>query len=327
MTADTLTAVGTVADTLAGVGAVAGALALDAAVGEPPRRLHPVAWFGRAVGPFDADWSRPDVVGACVSAVLPAAAAIVVGTAVLAAGRAGLAAAVAVASLGLFVSTSLRRLIERVSDVLASSERDPERARERLRALAGRDAADLTPGQIRSAAVESLAENLADGLVAPLSGFAVLAAAAFLAGTGPVVALAAGTAGAAWVKAVNTLDSMLGYRGKPVGRIPARVDDAVMWLPARASALLLAAVARSPAALRTARPWTGGVSSPNSGWPMGTLAASLGCRLEKPGAYVLNPAASLPDVETGQVAVRQVVVAGLLAYALTGAAVGVAAWS
>ncbi len=315
------------ADTLAAVGTVAGALALDAAVGEPPRRVHPVAWFGRAVAPFDAEWSRPDLVGASVAVVLPTVAAGFVALAVLAAGRAGLAAAVAVAALWLFVSTSLRRLLARVSEVVAASEEDPDRARERLPALVGRDAADLTPGQMRSAAIESLAENLADGLVAPLGAFAALAAAAFLAGTGPVPALAAGAAGAAWVKAVNTLDSMLGYRAKPVGRVPARLDDAVMWLPARASALLVAAVARSPGALRAAGAWTDEVPSPNSGWPMGTLAAALGCRLEKPGAYVLNPAAGLPDAGLARAAIRQVAVAGLLAYAVAGATVGVAAWS
>jgi adenosylcobinamide-phosphate synthase len=315
------------ADTLAAVGAVAGALALDIAIGEPPRRLHPVAWFGRAVGPFDAEWAHPDAVGACVAVFFPATAAVAVGAAVLVAGRAGLAAAVVVATLVLFISTSLRRLLARVSGVVAASETDLDRAREGLRALAGREAADLTPGQVRSAAVESLAENLADGLVAPLSGFAALAVAAFLTGVGPVPALAVGTAGASWVKAVNTLDSMLGYREKPVGRVPARLDDAVMWLPARASALLLAVVARSPGAIPAAGAWTDDVPSPNSGWPMGTVAAALDCRLEKPGAYVLHPAASLPDVDTSRVAVRQVAVAGLLAYAVAGAAVGVAAWS
>jgi adenosylcobinamide-phosphate synthase len=307
--------------------AVAGALALDAALGEPPERLHPVAWFGRAVGPFDTGWRRPDAAGACAACILPAVAALVLAALVLAAGRAAPPAAVAVAAAGLFVSTSFRRLLERASEVIALTERDPGSARDRLRTLAGRDAAGLSPGQVQSAAVESLAENLADGLVAPLSGFALLAAAAGLAGTGPVVALAVGTGGAAWVKAVNTLDSMLGYRGKPVGRVPARLDDAVMWLPARASAVLLATVVRSPGALRAAWLEVEGVPSPNSGWPMATLAAALDVRLEKPGAYVLNADAPLPDAGAARAAVRQVAVAGVLAYVLAGTAVGVAAWS
>jgi adenosylcobinamide-phosphate synthase len=312
----------------AGALAVVGGLVLDVTVGEPPRRLHPVAWFGRAVGPFDADWTHPHIVGVCVAVVFPVTAAAAVTGLVVAAGAVTPVAAVAVGAVGLFVSTSLRRLLRRAAEVATLSERDLERARGRLRALAGRNAGGLTPGQVRSAAVESLGENLADGLVAPLAGFAALALASTLAGGGPTVAVAAGAGGAAWVKAVNTLDSTLGYPHKPVGRAPARLDDAVMWAPARASALLLAATARSPGTLRAAAAWTGGVPSPNSGWPMGALAAGLDVRLEKPGSYVLNPDAALPDARRARAAVRRVALAGLLAYALVGASLGgVAAWS
>jgi adenosylcobinamide-phosphate synthase len=307
--------------------AVVGALALDTAVGEPPDRLHPVVWFGRTVGFVDAGWGRPRLAGVFVAAGLPAVAALAVGALVFAAGAVHALASVALAAAGLFVSTSLRRLLERVGEVVALSESDPGAARERLRALAGRDAAELAPGEMRSAAVESLAENLADGLVAPLGGFAVVAVAATASGAKPVVVLAAGAGGGAWVKAVNTLDSMLGYRDRPVGWASARLDDAVMWLPARASAALLAAVARSPGALGAATAWRSTVPSPNSGWPMGVLAAALGIRLEKPGVYVLNPEAPLPDVGTARVAVRRVAVAGILAYALAGAGLGVVAWS
>jgi adenosylcobinamide-phosphate synthase len=118
------------------------------------------------------------------------------------------------------------------------------------------------------------------------------------------------------VKAVNTLDSMLGYHSKPVGRVPARLDDAAMWLPARAGALLLALAARRPTAALAARRWLDRVPSPNSGWPMGTLAAAGEVRLEKPGAYVLNPDADLPSTATARAGVRTTVVAGLAAYAL-----------
>jgi adenosylcobinamide-phosphate synthase len=302
---------------------VAGALALDLAVGEAPTRLHPVAWFGRVVGRVDSDWQRPETVGALAALCLPVAAAAVVAACVLGAALVSPAAAGVVGALALFVSTSLRRLLTRGREVVALSDGDVERAREQLRALAGRDATALSPGEIRSAAVESLAENLADGLVAPLAGYAALAALAGLAGVGPVGAVAAGCAGAAWVKAVNTLDSMLGYPSKPVGRPPARLDDAVMYLPARLTAGLLALVSRAPRALVRARHWQRAVASPNSGWPMGTLAAILDVRLAKPGAYVLNEDRSLPDADAAGVAVRKVALTGLLAYALA----GVVAWS
>jgi adenosylcobinamide-phosphate synthase len=97
------------------------------------------------------------------------------------------------------------------------------------------------------------------------------------------------------VKAVNTLDSMLGYPENPHGSASARLDDAVMWLPARLTAILLAIAAGRPRALAGARDWLADVPSPNSGWPMGALAAAVDLRLEKPGAYVLNPAAIPPS--------------------------------
>ncbi|WP_123537832.1 adenosylcobinamide-phosphate synthase CbiB [Halosimplex salinum] len=309
--------------------AVGVAFALDAALGEPPTRLHPVAWFGRLVAPFDREWSRPRLVGALAALGLPLVAALALGGLVAAVGAWRPVAGAAVGALALFATTSLRRLLAVARDVTAASETDLDGARERLRALAGRDASDLSAGQVRSAVVESVAENLADGLVAPLGAFAVLAVAVeglgatFVTATDPsVAALAVGAAGAVWVKAVNTMDSMLGYRSKPVGWAPARLDDAVMWLPARASAVLIAAACLAPRSLGSARRWSPEVPSPNSGWPMGTVAAALDVRLVKPGVYDLDPGAALPTASDAERAVRRVGLAGALAY--LGA--GVATW-
>jgi len=84
-------------------------------------------------------------------------------------------------------------------------------------------------------------------------------------------------------------------------------------------ALLLVAVAARPDALSAATAWLPAVASPNAGWPMGTLAAALDVRLEKPGAYVLNPTAPLPTVADTRRATRLVAVAGVLAYLLAAA--------
>ncbi|MEF8887585.1 MAG: CobD/CbiB family cobalamin biosynthesis protein [Haloarculaceae archaeon] len=301
--------------------AVGGALVLDGVVGEPPDRLHPVAWFGRTVP--DREFRRPVLAGGVLALVWPLVAALAVGGAVGFAGLVDPLAAAAAGALALFVTTSLRRLLATVRRVAALTESDPERARTELRALAGRDAADLSPGEVRSAALESLAENLADGLVAPLLWYAACTVAVGLAGGGAVAALAVGCGAAAWVKGVNTLDSMLGYRGRPVGRAPARLDDAVMWVPARASALLLALATGRPGALVRARSWLPAVPSPNSGWPMGTLAAALNVRLEKSGVYTLNPAGEFPDAAATRTALARTGAAGLLAYGLA----AVVAWS
>lgn len=295
-----------------------GSLALDAAFGEPPQRLHPVAWFGQVVGAVDRPWQRPAVVGVVAAAALPVAAGALVAGIVFGTGQLDPLAGAVVGVLALFVSTSLRRLLDRVCSVVAATTEDVAVARERLRALAGRDATELSAAEIRSAAVESLAENLADGLVAPLLYYAFFVVGATAAGAGPVLAVAAGCGGAAWIKAINTLDSMLGYRSKPTGWGPARLDDAVMWLPARAGAVVLAIVLGRPGALVAARRWQKDVASPNSGWPMGTLAAGLGVRLEKPGHYILNASEALPDRAATEVAARRVAVAGVLTYGLVG---------
>lgn len=305
----------------AAAGAVALAFGLDAAVAEPPRRVHPVAWFGRAVAPFDREWSRPHVVGVAVAVALPLAAASVVGAAVLLAARADPRAGAGVAGLALFATTSLRMLLDEAGGVVAATDGDLDAARDRLRSLAGRDAGDLSAGELRSAAVESAAENLADGLVAPLAAFVL----------GALVSLPVAAAAAAWVKAANTLDSMLGYRSKPVGAASARLDDAVMWLPARLSAVLISVAAVDPGSLARAREHATAPPSPNSGWPMAALAAALDVRLAKRGAYDISLGGAFPTVAESQRGVRLVGAAGVLAYALAAlgayAARGVVGWS
>jgi len=283
---------------------------LDRLVGEPPVRLHPVAWFGRLVARVDRPWGAPRLAGGVAALILPLVAAAVAGGAVAAAGRLGPTAAAAVAVGVLFSTTSLRLLVSTAREVVDRAETDLPRARDELRALAGRDASALSPALVRSAAVESAAENLADGLVAPLSAFGVAALIAPVVGW-PAVPVAA--AAAAWVKAVNTMDSMVGYRSKPVGWASARLDDLVMWLPARLTALLIAAAAGSPDPLFTGRRWARIPDSPNSGWPMAALAAALGVRLEKPGTYTLNPMADLPTASRARHGIGIVDRAGLLA--------------
>jgi adenosylcobinamide-phosphate synthase len=289
--------------------AVVVAAVLDRLFAEPPARVHPVALFGRLVAPVDREWAHPHVVGASAALALPALAAGVVAGTTWGASLVSPWVGTGVAALALFSTTSLRMLLDATETVVTATADDIDTARTELRALAGRDPSSLSAGEIRSAAVESAAENLADGLVAPLFAFGLLA---------PVsLPLAAGAA--AWVKAVNTLDSMLGYHHKPVGRVPARLDDVVMWGPARASAVLLAFAAGSPGVLTRIGSLARRPASPNSGWPMATLAALLETRLEKPGHYLLDAGPDSPDADTAWRGVRLVSRAGVLAFALTGA--------
>lgn len=291
---------------LSAVLAVGLAFVLDALFSEPPARVHPVAVFGRLIAPLDRDFFAPKLVGAAIALALPlVAAAVAVGT-IAFAGTGFLAAFVA--GLWLFSTTSRSMLVSLARDVLAAIDADDPTAHSHIRGLVGRDTTTLSSGELRSGAVESAAENLADGLVAPLLAFAL----------GVQVSLAAGVGAAVWVKAVNTLDSMLGYPAKPHGTASARLDDAVMWLPARASALLLALAARNLRALSVARQWAHAPPSPNSGWPMATLAAATNAQLRKPDTYTLNPNAPLPSSEEATRGVHIVNVACVLAFCLTG---------
>jgi adenosylcobinamide-phosphate synthase len=290
--------------------AVGVAALLDRLVAEPPAAVHPVALFGRLVAPVDRSLPAPLATGTVVALGFPLLASGVAFGLVWAV-RSSPPLASFAAALVLFSTTSLRLLTDEARTVVALSADDLPAARAALRSLAGRDADALSAAAVRSAAVESLGENLSDGFVAPLSAFALVAP----------LSLPGAAAAAAWVKAVNTLDSMLGYPDKPHGTASARLDDLTMWLPARLTALLLAAVALDPGALARARGRARDPPSPNAGWPMATLAALLGVRLAKPGVYTLDFGPS-PTPDDARRAGRVVTRAGLLAVVLA----GVVAW-
>jgi adenosylcobinamide-phosphate synthase len=184
-------------------------------------------------------------------------------------------------------------------------------ARAGLALVVGRDTAGLSEAGVRRALIETLAENLSDGLVAPLF---------YLALGGPVLA---------WgFKAVNTLDSMIGYKNERylhLGRFAARLDDAAGFLPARLSAWLLIAAARA-----SGRPWRAAREiyrrdgdlhpSPNAGRPEAAMAGALGLWLGGPSAYggrisakpVLNPEGGEPGPEHLDAAESLVIRAALL---------------
>ena len=289
------------------------AMVLDVTLEEYPSRIHPVALFGQVVEQTDRQWTHPRAAGIAIAVALPlSAAGLAGGVTALAAGYSPPLGAV-VAGLILFATISLRMLLSVGLEVIDSTQSRTETdglaaGAEAISALVGRETDDLSPAQIRSAAVESLGENLSDGFVAPLFAFVL----------GAQLSLAVAVGAAAWVKAVNTLDSMLGYHSTPHGWASARLDDLVMWVPARVTAVCLAVGGMSPRSLVRARAWQSATTSPNSGWPMATLAALLDVRLEKPGAYVLNPDRDLPTRADARRGVRLVGAGGAVAVGLSG---------
>jgi len=296
----------------AAVVALAIALTLDVLVAEFPERLHPVALFGRLVAVCKRQWKRPRLAGVLVAVSLPLVFAGAFGGVVFLGIHLDPVVGTLLAGIALFSTFSLRMLISVTREVVTATRDNPDAARTKVRSLVGRETETLSPAELRSGAVESLAENLADGLVAPLFGFVL----------GAQVSLAAGVAAAAWIKAVNTLDSMLGYESEPMGWASARLDDIVMWVPARLSAVLIALAARDPGAVVRARQWSGEPLSPNSGWPMATLAVTLDIQLRKANAYTLNPAQELPSERQAMRGIWTVGQAGVLA----GVSAGVVTW-
>jgi adenosylcobinamide-phosphate synthase len=147
------------------------------------------------------------------------------------------------------------------------------------RHLVSRPTTALDDAGVASAAVESVAENLTDSVAGPLLFYVTL-----------------GLPGAAAYRAINTADAMLGYRDgvlEHFGKAAARLDDAASFLPARLSALALAAGAAltgdaGGAALATARRQHRRTASPNAGWTMAAMAGALGVTLEKAGHYRLG---------------------------------------
>lgn len=252
------------------------ALALDAAIGWPDalyRRIgHPVTWLGRLISWLDRRWNRGGrrvlrgllaSVVTILAAGLPAAlltcwlAPLPFGPVML-----------GVLAWPLVASRSLYDHVHAVAEPL--SRGDIPGARAAVAMIVGRDLNDA-PEPVARAALESLAENASDGVIAPLFWAAV-----------------GGLPGIAAYKAVNTLDSMIGHlneRHGEFGRFAARLDDLVNLPASRLTGLLIAAATPSRRALRVMWRDAARHRSPNAGWPEAAMAGSLGVRLSGPRSY------------------------------------------
>jgi adenosylcobinamide-phosphate synthase len=176
------------------------------------------------------------------------------------------------AGIGVFfgmAGTSLLREGQAVFDALEQEGLDAGRAR--LSWIVGRETARLTVQQVHIAVLESMSENLSDGMVAPLLFYAI--------GGVPAMML---------YKMINTLDSMIGYKREPYrlfGRFAARLDDVANFIPARITALLMVLVTGSRRGAHFVLRYGHAHASPNSGYPEAALAGILGCRFGGPNVY------------------------------------------
>lgn len=304
---------GLIPDTGVLPGAILVALWLDLGFGEPPVRVHPVVAMGYYLGAVGKRVSRVagevprpaaefwgGALGWCVAAVVVVALA----TGLVMVVR-GLPAWLQMLLLGAALKPLLawRMLRDEVRAVETALRESLASGRARLAWLVSRDVTTLSETEVRESAIETLAENLNDSVVAPLFWFMV-----------------AGLPGAALYRFANTADAMWGYRGEHQGRVwtwagkwAARVDDGLSWLPARLTGVLLSLLG-AVGEWRHLRLQAGLTPSPNSGWPMAAMALALDVRLAKPGVYTLNAEGRSPQVaDTAQALRLAARVVGLLA--------------
>jgi adenosylcobinamide-phosphate synthase len=270
------------------------ALLIDRLWGEPPARLHPVVWMGRYLAWAGArcapvqperepDWPAfaAGALAWCVGAALVVGLAWGVQQAVV-----DWHPLLSGLVLGCWLKPLLawRMLRNEVSAVEAALAQSLDAGRARLAWLVSRNVAELSDTQVRESAIETLAENLNDSVIAPIFWWVLL-----------------GLPGAALYRFANTADAMWGYPGHRGGRYwqwagkwAARADDVLSWLPARITALLLA-LCLGGLNWRSLRHEARRTPSPNSGWPMAAMALGLGVRLGKPGSYTLNAAGHAPQ--------------------------------
>jgi adenosylcobinamide-phosphate synthase len=255
---------------------VAAALLIDAFLGEPPEAMHPTVWMGRSISGLErvalgSKNPRARYVGGVVLAIsIPALVFVLVRRLLDSTPR-----QVRWLLEACLISTalSMRGLGEAAAAVERElRENNLDLARTSVSAMVGRDTVDLPASEVARAAAESVAENTSDGVVAPM-----------------IYGLFLGAPGALAYKAVNTLDSMVGYRRYPyveLGWASARLDDLANLVPARLTALMVAAVSGRPlCTLDTARRYGPLTASPNAGWTEAAFAGALGSRFGGPNTY------------------------------------------
>ena len=245
---------------------------LDFVFGDPSRLPHPIVWFGKMISWGERRLNKGShrmAKGAVMAVCFILMVFFVVW---------GLKRLVPNVVLWLILDTIIifyclagTTLIREVSEVFLALDRSLDEGRKQVARIVGRDTSQLSAQEVRTAALETLAENLSDGVIAPLFWFALL-----------------GTPGMLAYKMVNTLDSMIGYRTeryKDFGCWAAHIDDVANYIPARLTALLMVIASGKWSLLKFV--WKNGRrhASPNSGYPEAALAGILNCRFGGPHYY------------------------------------------
>jgi len=241
------------------------ALALDLMIGEPPALIHPVVWFGKVIEFFDKHYKRRTPALDFTVGFL--GAIVVIGFAFFLSRLPCFLPkwlGIAVSVYLLKSSFAIKSLARHVKNTI---RKNTEEQRKYVRLIVSRDVSKLDRAHLNSAAIESLAENITDSVVAPLFYYLIF-----------------GLSGALIYRAVNTLDAMIGYKNERYlyfGKFAARLDDFLNFIPARVTVLLF--LPFNPR--KVIEYWRKAKFKLNSDKPIAAMSAVLGVWLEKKGVY------------------------------------------
>lgn len=247
------------------------AVLLDIKFGDPSP--HPIIYFGKAISWAEKRFNRgryKTLKGGLVTLALVLATFTATAALLMLAYVVSPWLALLLNTLGVFYFLAFKTLMQEGRWVFEALEQQGlDAGRQQVARIVGRNTSELTDQQVKKATLETIAENLSDGVLAPLFWFALL-----------------GLPGMAAYKMINTLDSMIGYKSaryKQFGFVAAKLDDIANWVPARITAMLLAGINKR--AWQFIRRYGNQHASPNAGYPEAALAGILNCRFGGPNKY------------------------------------------
>lgn len=247
---------------------------LDMQFGDPSKLPHPIVGFGKLIAFGDHKLNQGNtkkIKGGLYSLFLIVICFVLTYLVIQSSKLISSYLTMAITTIGVFFCLAGKTLRDEVLNVFNAVEESTEKGRQQLSRIVGRDTSQLSPQAIRTAALETLAENLSDGVIAPLFWFAVL-----------------GLPGMLTYKLINTMDSMIAYKNekyKDYGCWAAHIDDFVNYIPARITAFLMLATNNKLNLWGFVRKYHKNHLSPNSGYPESAMAGILDCQFGGPNIY------------------------------------------
>lgn len=279
------------------------AVAIDAAAGEYPSMAHPVVWIGYIISALDSYFRRlGNAAGGIIFVLSVEALFLAIVYAVLDLISFSLILELAVSAYFLKATFSIRGMRQHIMPIIHALEsNDMESARKSLSMVVRRSTEGMDSHMISSAAIETVAEGLVDGVVSPVFYYTFF-----------------GVLGAILYRIANTFDSNIAYKDSRnfiFGRFAAMLDTVLNYVPARLSAFMIyiaSSLSGIPPASYDIMANARIPDSANAGWPMGAMSNCLAVRLEKPGEYVINDGFVRPGVSDVRKALRLFTISSLI---------------